>query len=218
VSELSAAAAEARRPFEWEDGPLVVALRRGDWILVDELNLAEDAVIERLNRYHLAPCRKAWCTAAHIGIAWQNADELDQHSATDVSAGSSTSPTYMLPLMPVCCDAAQCAGARARAHTGRKGGRWRRAHSCCTRLPHLCHHEPWCAAIWHADLVSCWQEACWICWLTFMPQSGNEMSYSAHPLLMSDGVAGCDSASCAKFTIQYLGHGSPQAATLARRN
>lgn len=51
VSELSAAAAEARRPFEWEDGPLVVALRRGDWILVDELNLAEDAVIERLNRF-----------------------------------------------------------------------------------------------------------------------------------------------------------------------
>lgn len=51
MSELSAAAAEARRPFEWEDGPLVVALRRGDWILVDELNLAEDAVIERLNRF-----------------------------------------------------------------------------------------------------------------------------------------------------------------------
>lgn len=61
VSELSAAAAEARRPFEWEDGPLVVALRRGDWILVDELNLAEDAVIERLNRSVnnlCAPCRR----------------------------------------------------------------------------------------------------------------------------------------------------------------
>ena len=56
MSELAAAAAEARRPFEWEDGPLVVALRRGDWILVDELNLAEDAVIERLNRFLLTSC------------------------------------------------------------------------------------------------------------------------------------------------------------------
>lgn len=30
---------------------LLQAMRRGDMILVDELNLAEDAVLERLNRY-----------------------------------------------------------------------------------------------------------------------------------------------------------------------
>lgn len=57
VAELAAAAAEARRPFVWEDGPLVAAMRRGDWILVDELNLAEDAVIERLNRYDFPNAR-----------------------------------------------------------------------------------------------------------------------------------------------------------------
>eukprot|EP00959_Pyramimonas_sp_CCMP1952_P023503 493948-Pyramimonas_sp.AAC.1 len=36
-------------PFSWEDGPLVTAMRGGDLMLVDELNLAEDSVIERLN-------------------------------------------------------------------------------------------------------------------------------------------------------------------------
>jgi hypothetical protein len=50
VAALRGAAAAARAPFGWEDGPLVVAMRRGQLLLVDELNLAEDAVLERLNR------------------------------------------------------------------------------------------------------------------------------------------------------------------------
>ena len=37
-------------PFEWVDGPLVAAMRNGEILLIDELNLAEDAVLERLNR------------------------------------------------------------------------------------------------------------------------------------------------------------------------
>ena len=50
-AELAEAAATIRAPFAWEDGPLVKAMRRGDMILIDELNLADDAVIERLNRH-----------------------------------------------------------------------------------------------------------------------------------------------------------------------
>jgi midasin len=42
--------AKYRAPFEWVDGPLVLAMRHGDILLIDELNLAEDAVLERLNR------------------------------------------------------------------------------------------------------------------------------------------------------------------------
>lgn len=72
MSELSAAAAEARRPFEWEDGPLVVALRRGDWILVDELNLAEDAVIERLNRFFQHVVCISLETRSGESIGWQD--------------------------------------------------------------------------------------------------------------------------------------------------
>ncbi|KAL0049173.1 hypothetical protein WJX82_008148 [Trebouxia sp. C0006] len=49
VGSMVEAAASARAPFEWADGPLVTAMRQGDIILIDELNLAEDAVLERLN-------------------------------------------------------------------------------------------------------------------------------------------------------------------------
>ena len=35
--------------FEWVDGPLVSAMRKGDLFLLDEMSLAEDAVLERLN-------------------------------------------------------------------------------------------------------------------------------------------------------------------------
>ncbi|RMZ52645.1 hypothetical protein APUTEX25_000764 [Auxenochlorella protothecoides] len=44
-----AAEGEAFVPFVWADGPLVQAMLQGDIILIDELNLAEDAVLERLN-------------------------------------------------------------------------------------------------------------------------------------------------------------------------
>lgn len=47
---LKKSATEASSPFEWVDGPLVIAMRQGDIILIDELNLADDAVLERLNR------------------------------------------------------------------------------------------------------------------------------------------------------------------------
>ena len=35
--------------FEWQDGPLVVALREGQDFLIDEISLADDSVLERLN-------------------------------------------------------------------------------------------------------------------------------------------------------------------------
>ncbi|MES1910386.1 MAG: hypothetical protein MHM6MM_002989 [Cercozoa sp. M6MM] len=35
--------------FEWRDGALVQSMKEGDWFLADEISLADDAVIERLN-------------------------------------------------------------------------------------------------------------------------------------------------------------------------
>lgn len=35
--------------FEWHDGPLVQAMRAGDYFLLDEISLADDSVLERLN-------------------------------------------------------------------------------------------------------------------------------------------------------------------------
>lgn len=38
-----------RKIFEWQDGPLVKAMKAGDIFLVDEISLADDSVLERLN-------------------------------------------------------------------------------------------------------------------------------------------------------------------------
>ena len=38
-----------RRLFEWHDGPLIDAMKVGQTFLVDEISLAEDSVLERLN-------------------------------------------------------------------------------------------------------------------------------------------------------------------------
>ncbi|XP_062606102.1 midasin-like, partial [Saccostrea cucullata] len=38
-----------KKLFEWVDGPLVNAMRRGDMFLIDEISLADDSVLERLN-------------------------------------------------------------------------------------------------------------------------------------------------------------------------
>ena len=37
------------KPFEWVDGPLVKAMEEGSVFLIDEISLAEDGVLERLN-------------------------------------------------------------------------------------------------------------------------------------------------------------------------
>jgi midasin len=47
VYKLEAAQCEAL--FEWHDGPLVHAMRQGGVLLLDELSLADDSVLERLN-------------------------------------------------------------------------------------------------------------------------------------------------------------------------
>ncbi len=40
---------ENQKLFEWQDGPLVRAMLSGDALLVDEISLADDSVLERIN-------------------------------------------------------------------------------------------------------------------------------------------------------------------------
>ena len=40
---------EPSRLFEWVDGPLIEAMHKGDLFLADEISLADDSVLERLN-------------------------------------------------------------------------------------------------------------------------------------------------------------------------
>lgn len=42
-------ARDTNKLFEWVDGPLVTALKEGDIFLLDEISLADDSVLERLN-------------------------------------------------------------------------------------------------------------------------------------------------------------------------
>jgi midasin len=52
ASDLHSAQARLRRLntiFEWHDGPLVHAMRGGEVFLMDEISLADDSVLERLN-------------------------------------------------------------------------------------------------------------------------------------------------------------------------
>ena len=46
--------------FLWQDGPLVEAMKSGDLFLIDEISLADDSVLERLNSV-LEPERKLVC-------------------------------------------------------------------------------------------------------------------------------------------------------------
>jgi midasin len=51
--------------FLWQDGPLVQAMKNGDLFLIDEISLADDSVLERLNSV-LEPERKLVCSLSFI--------------------------------------------------------------------------------------------------------------------------------------------------------
>uniref|UniRef100_A0A0R3T203 Midasin n=1 Tax=Rodentolepis nana TaxID=102285 RepID=A0A0R3T203_RODNA len=65
------------RLFEWVDGPLVLAMVQGDIFLLDEISLADDAVLERINSL-LEPERKI-CLAERCG------DSLESEEITAVA-------------------------------------------------------------------------------------------------------------------------------------
>lgn len=90
LSQAASTSAEAARQhaalFEWQDGPLVQAMREGDLLLLDEVSLAEDAVLERLNSV-LEPERSIVLTEKGEGGASDpRADGADAGGM--VSAGS----------------------------------------------------------------------------------------------------------------------------------
>lgn len=57
ITELSELHQKWQTIFMWQDGSLVQAMKHGDLFLVDEISLADDSVLERLNSV-LEPERK----------------------------------------------------------------------------------------------------------------------------------------------------------------
>jgi midasin len=49
LQEINAMYQHYHSLFEWVDGPLVCSMKQGSMLLLDEMSLAEDAVLERLN-------------------------------------------------------------------------------------------------------------------------------------------------------------------------
>ena len=40
---------EQQKLFEWSNGPLIESMQQGEMFLIDEISLADDSVLERLN-------------------------------------------------------------------------------------------------------------------------------------------------------------------------
>ena len=57
IAPLEALLQKSQALFEWTDGPLVTAMQTGNWFLLDEISLADDSVLERLNSV-LEPSRQ----------------------------------------------------------------------------------------------------------------------------------------------------------------
>ncbi|SJX65482.1 related to MDN1-Huge dynein-related AAA-type ATPase (midasin) [Sporisorium reilianum f. sp. reilianum] len=73
---------QATALFKWQDGPLVQAMRAGDHILLDEISLADDSVLERLNSV-LEPART-------LVLAERATSSSQLNSEADLSASQIT--------------------------------------------------------------------------------------------------------------------------------
>ncbi|XP_057535568.1 midasin isoform X3 [Amaranthus tricolor] len=73
--ELSQLYQQWQTIFVWQDGPLVQAMKNGDLFLVDEISLADDSVLERLNSV-LEPDRK-------LSLAEKGGQNLETVTAHD---------------------------------------------------------------------------------------------------------------------------------------
>ncbi|XP_021720497.1 midasin-like [Chenopodium quinoa] len=74
-AELSQLYQQWQTIFVWQDGPLVQAMKNGDLLLVDEISLADDSVLERLNSV-LEPDRK-------LSLAEKGGPSLETITASD---------------------------------------------------------------------------------------------------------------------------------------
>ncbi|KAL5697769.1 hypothetical protein ACHQM5_028886 [Ranunculus cassubicifolius] len=79
--------------FTWHDGPLVETMKSGDLFLVDEISLADDSVLERLNSV-LEPERKLWFSQLHISRMLTVRDLLSWVEFMNATVKSFKSPNY----------------------------------------------------------------------------------------------------------------------------
>ncbi|KAK8101354.1 hypothetical protein PG999_011728 [Apiospora kogelbergensis] len=79
--KIEAAEIKSKALFEWSDGSLVHAMRSGQYFLLDEISLADDSVLERLNSV-LEPSRSLLLAEKGIDNSFVEATEGFQFFAT----------------------------------------------------------------------------------------------------------------------------------------
>ena len=72
---------EGESNYKWKDGRLLEAMESGSWILLDEVNLAEAEIIERINS--LLDDDGSLSVNEHLGEKWIPADTYDELEAKD---------------------------------------------------------------------------------------------------------------------------------------
>lgn len=81
IAEIEANIKSSQMLFEWMDGPLIQAMKSGDFFLLDEISLADDSVLERLNSV-LEPERSLLLAEKGTEDAFLTAAETFQFLAT----------------------------------------------------------------------------------------------------------------------------------------
>lgn len=81
IAQIDEKIIESTVLFEWIDGPLVQAMKTGDFFLLDEISLADDSVLERLNSV-LEPERSLLLAEKGTEDAFLTAEQTFQFLAT----------------------------------------------------------------------------------------------------------------------------------------
>ncbi|PIK42632.1 hypothetical protein BSL78_20512 [Apostichopus japonicus] len=74
-----------KKLFEWCDGPLVLAMKQGNPFLIDEISLADDSVLERLNSV-LEPEQKLLLAERGSGENQDDVEEVDAQDGFHITA------------------------------------------------------------------------------------------------------------------------------------
>lgn len=88
TSSTASISNQKQRLFEWCDGPLVVACRRGDDFLIDEISLADDSVLERLNS--LLEDERTLLIAENVDLSNNTGEQVSGDRASSSRSSSSS--------------------------------------------------------------------------------------------------------------------------------
>ncbi|KAJ3134538.1 AAA ATPase midasin [Physocladia obscura] len=98
IAEIEKLNIESKRMFEWSDGPLVNAMRKGEAFLLDEISLADDSVLERLNS--VLESERLLVLAERGAVNIEGKDSLDPNYSHIEEIRGHTNFSFMATMNP----------------------------------------------------------------------------------------------------------------------